>query len=236
MPAPVGRPGRPQRGVSRQRFRAPAPVQAHARPRAGGLGTPPAPAPEQSSEFEELEQTTPTQGFTGYRGRPRFTSPMPLAIAAHGGTMEGYSGEVAEAFDPSIGRSRFPAQSLLVWFDGIIERVRTSALDRVSMALVGEGRLTYQRGRIDATIAGTRPADMIRWGDPPYPQAFREPRYTLRPEFMQDAQTFSGLHTLMRKKGNASSSPVRMRAPRSSRLTFRDTPGSYGQQTEVLNG
>lgn len=64
-------------------------------------------------------------------------------------------------------------------------------------------------------------------------------RYTLRREYMQNAQRFpQGLreHPDSRPPARYSTYPFRMVPTRRTRLSIRNVPGSFGQTTEVLNG
>jgi hypothetical protein len=82
----------------------------------------------------------------------------------------------------------------------------------------------------------TRASDLIRWSDFGVVPGRIGRRYTLRREFMQGAQTFLGIRGYQARRSNASTAPVSMLPPRVSRLTERSLPGSFGKQTEVVNG
>lgn len=227
----------------RQRFGAFGPSQQPGRYRAAGLGGSSEVRPEE--DYGALEETLPLDGFTGYRSRSRFASFSPAPVLAHGGAPMLTSPGIGPGRDPATGRTVFGRLIGLydqTWW--LLERRRTSALDPDSERLTKSGRgvipgqpaLVYHRRNIDADNAGTKPADLIRWDDGgPRPRAWRDPRYTLRREFMQGAQSFMGQHTQLRKLGAMSASPVTMAAPRTSRLSRRAPTGSFGQRTQVLN-
>lgn len=214
------------------RFGAFKPSQQAGRSRAVGLGGEASNMPEE--DLGNLEETLPSQGFAGILGRSRFASFLPPPIIGHGGYVFGKSGQIPEN-DPNEGDTQFGTNASLIDTPGVLDRSRTSDMPASNEGLTRAGLLRYVRRTVDTTNPGLRPPDMIRWGDAPFPRAMRQLRFTLRREFNQGAQNFLGQHTLMRKQGAASTSPVQMRAPRSSRLTNRAATGSYGQQTEVLN-
>jgi hypothetical protein len=213
------------------RFGAFKPSQQPPRSRAPGLGGEAGNLP--AEDLGDLEATTPIQGFTGILGRSRFASFLPPPVLGHNGFVYGGSGAKPEP-DPNTGDSQFDAQAALYDANGVTPYSRTSDMPASNEALTASGLLRYVRRTVDTTNPGTRAPDMVRWGDPPFPRAFRQLRYTLRREFLQGAQNFLGQHTMMLKKGAASTSPVRMGPPRTNRLTSRAATGSYGQQTEVL--
>lgn len=217
-----------------RRFPAFPPSQQPGRSRAPGLGGEAANLP--TDDLGDLEETLPETGFTGILGWSRFQSFLPPPVLGHGGFIMGGSG-VRPPADPNDHDSQFEQQAPLYDAGGMTPfYTRTSDMPANNEGLTASGRLSYIRRKVDTTNAGTKPPDMIRWGDPPFPRAYRQLRFTLRREFMQNAQAFLGQHTRMIKQGRASTSPVRMRAPRTSRLTNRAPTGSFGQQTEVLNG
>ena len=221
---------------SRQRFGAPRRDQHPVRYKAVGVGAEAFDVIPQDDDrvSRHEEEQSPDSGFTGVRSRSRFTSPiMPIEIG-HGDPEGGFSPQGHEPQDPATGRSlfrRFIGFSL----SERSHRQTTSGMGSDDEELVQDGALRYIRRFGDATNAGSRPADMIRWGDAPVPRAMRSYRYTVRDEFEQGAQDFLGQHTVVPKHGNASTSPVRMRAPRLSRLSRRARSGSYGQTTTELN-
>jgi hypothetical protein len=211
------------------------------RSRKGGLGGAPEPlADDESDELHRLESTTPRDGFTGIESQTRFTSPAGQLVIGHGGaqSLARTQGGAPPDQDPGDGRSQFDfpfrfraAQSELP------DRAEYMAsLDNISIGLVARRVIRYFRHRIDSTVPAfqTQDPNAMGWGRAPFPRAIRQPRFTLRPEFMQGAQSFTGEHTLVVKYGKSSTSPVRMIPPRTNRLTRRAAPGSFGQRATVL--
>lgn len=187
---------------------------------------------EESASLYELESTTPEDGFSGILSRSRFVAVTKQAVIGHGGPTAG-QGPQALPQDPGAGRSQFTKYA--VDPQTFVPNVRTSALDRWSEWVEAAGFLKYFRRTVDTTVPGFELQDpnAMGWGKDP-PRAWRSRRYTLRPEFQQGAQNFLGLHTKITKGARMSTSPVRMGPARSSRLTDRAAPGSYGQKTKVL--
>jgi hypothetical protein len=212
------------------------------RNRHGGLGGQPEPiASGDDAATYEIEHTTPSEGFAGILSRTRFTAPVGQIVVGHGSrqAMARTQAGSAPGADPADQLSRFDgsayhfraAQSEL---PGRAEFMTT--LDTLSLRLVALRVLRYFRHRIDSTVPGFQLQDpnAMGWGKGPFPRAIREPRFTLRPEYMQGAQSFRGEHTLVVKGGKSSTSPVRMGPARTNRLTRRASPGSFGQRAEVM--
>ena len=145
----------------------------------------------------------------------------------------------AQAPPDTPSRGADPAEDLSPFDERYVDpltRPRTDAgLGAVDMELTSRGVIDRVRERVTAPITGFVPIGPPRWSDSGPPPANKySKRFTLRPEFAQDAQTFAGLRFSLRRGAHVSTSPVRMLPPRSNRLTVRELPSSYGQTTEVL--
>lgn len=174
-------------------------------------------------------------GFTGIRSRTRFTPPRGQVTTGHGSLQGGAVNAAPLGRDPGEGRTQFDKHATPLSMSERNTRDTTSDLGADDRELT-RGFLSYIRRWVDVPTGGTRIADLPRWSDAgPIPQARRQLRYTLRPEFGQNAQSFLGQHTSFVKKTHYSTSPVRMLPPRSSRLARRDQPASFGAETTVLN-
>ena len=174
-------------------------------------------------------------GFTGVRSRSRFGPVQGQTITGHGERQGGAIRSAPLGRDPAAGRTQFDKHATPLSMSERNTRDTTSDLGADDRELT-RGFLSYIRRWVNVPTGGTRAADLPRWSDAgPVPQARRQLTYTLRREFMQNAQSFLGQHTSFTKKAHYSTSPVRMRPPRSSRLTRRDQPASCGAETTVLN-
>lgn len=184
--------------------------------------------------LQRLEETTPRDGFAGILSRSRFTSPDRPTIVGHGGAQT-FIPSGSDEYDPAAGKSQFRRG---LPNPGTFDEDRSSDLGASQGALVRDGLLRFFRRRVDTTLAGFKAQDpnIMGWGVAPFPRAIRQPRFTLRSEFEQGAQSFSGLHTLIIKGARASTFPQQMGPPRTNRLTRRAAPGSFGQETKVMNG
>jgi len=232
--------------ASYRRFTAPPrPIPAR-RDKASGLGSTDSEEVPQDRGREHLEEP---HAFTGVRSRSRFApEPFPDPFG-HGGATSGIT-PLPTLPEPNLD-TQFEPQPKLVdparLADGALSlRVGSlggngSFLERI-LALVFVRSRTPGGGKPPGPAMGgvgggiTRAADLIRWSDFGVVTGKINRRYTLRREFMQDAQTFLGLRDFQAKRGASSTSPVRMLPPRISRLTSRRLPGSFGQTTEVLEG
>jgi hypothetical protein len=221
------------------RFGAPTAPRHTVRPKATGVGSTRSEviSDDETMDIRFIEETTPVNGFTGILSRSRFRPPPPALRAGHGGVEGRVQPTYGDDYDPASGFTQFPREPEDVDPEDDLEDVRRDRgnLGADDVALAQEGVLQYVRRRVRVPIDGYRPPDPIRWGDPPFPRAKRQLRFTMRREFEQEAQNFLGLHTIVEKHSSASTSPVRMGPPNSSRLTYRDRPSSYGATTEVLN-
>jgi hypothetical protein len=209
---------------------------APARFRAPGLGGQSEPvADAESPELNRLESTTPREGFTGIGSRPRFFAVPRMVSVGHGARQQG-DRPLGALPDPATDKSQFVKEPYATGVETFAPNVRTSNIDAESEPLVASGFLRYFRRRIDATVPGDvlQDPNIMGWGKAPFPRALRQPRFTLRPEFEQGAQSFLGLHTVVVKGARMSTSPARMGAPRTNRLTSRAAPGSFGQTTRVM--
>lgn len=223
-----------------QRFAAPARPIPAPRAKAGGLGSdrseyiPDGDDPQGRGAFPEQPHA-----FTGVRSRSRFApEPKPNAIG-HGAATAGVSPlatlpepNLETQFEPHVptANTELPARA-----------ERMASLGQQDPLLVRIGRLIFHRDRDTggehAPGGGkTKAYDLIRWSDFGVVPGKINRRYTLRPEFSQGAQTFLGARMIQTKRAATSTSPVSMLPPRTSRLTERSLPASFGQTTEVLNG
>lgn len=221
------------------RWQAPARAQRVPRPKATGVGSSRSEviaAEEADNGVRYLEETTPRGGFTGILSRSRFRPPAPPLEAGHGEREGRIRPTYGDERDPAAAHTQFAPDDEEVDSEGMLGRRRDRGnLGADDVFLARRGILRYVRRRVPEPVAGTRIADPIRWGEPPIPRARFNLRYTLRREFEQYAQTFLGMHTRVEKRSSSSTSPVRMGPPRSNRLTYRDSVGSFGETTEVLN-
>jgi hypothetical protein len=188
--------------------------------------------------------------FTGIRSRSRFApEPKPPAVG-HGGATSGIY-PLTTLPEPNLD-SQFDSQAGLVQVPIAYQMPQRAE----RMASLGQNvpflerimALVYVRSRRPGGEDAPGPAmggpgggidrasDLIRWSDFGVVPGKINRRYTLRREFLQDAQAFLGLRRYEAKRGKTSTSPVRMLPPRVSRLTDRRLPGSFGQTTEVLEG
>jgi hypothetical protein len=224
-----------------------APVRAIPAPRdkVTGLGSTDSeqvPADEPGGPVEE------PHAFTGIRSRSRFIAePKPPAIG-HGGPTSGLH-PLPTLPEPNL-ESQFDSQAPLIQVPvpyQLPQRAeRMASLGQSTPFLERIMALVFVRSRREGgenppgpAMGGPgggieRAADLIRWSDFGVVPGKVNRRYTLRKEFLQDAQAFLGLRRYEAKRGATSTSPVRMLPPRISRLTDRRLPGSFGQTTEVL--
>jgi hypothetical protein len=203
------------------------------RPLAPGLGT---------SESEQVPQeVTPQQigraRFTGIVSRSRFMPWYKPAPIGHGtGTpqpvddlpdpnLESQFDFAPRPFPPSLGEGPYRAEF-------------GASLGQAEPHLEEIGAVRHiRRDTPPGPVQGTnRASDLIRWSDFGEVTGRVWRRYTLRREFMQDAQTFAGLRFTVAKGASSSTSPAQMLPPRVSRLTERELPGSFGDTTEVIRG
>ncbi len=228
-----------------RRFGAPERYVPVPRDKASGLG---------STDSEQVPQQagTPVEEpaeFTGIRSRSRFMpEPVPPVIG-HGGATAGGVRPAATLPEPNLDtqfesqaalvqpprRAQMPARAERMASLGqntpLLERIRALVFVR-SRQLGGEKPPGPAIGGVGGGI--TRASDLPRWSDFGVVRGKVNRRYTMRREFMQNAQTFLGLRGAQSKRASASTSPVRMLPPRVSRLTDRRLPGSFGQTTEVV--
>lgn len=187
--------------------------------------------------------------FTGIRSRSRFVGEPHPPVVGHGGATSGAIIPLQDLPEPNLDTQFGPSHILVDPASVVDESARREGTLGVYFGrlLIRLGRLMYVRDRDPGgekppgpAMGGpgggiNRASDLIRWSDFGTVPGKVNRRYTLRPEFMQGAQTFLGLHGVQRPGAKGSTSPVRMLPPRVSRLTDRRLPGSFGQTTEVLN-
>jgi hypothetical protein len=109
-------------------------------------------------------------------------------------------------------------------------------------ASLGEAPLNkfvvYEREQRAQYLQGTRQTPNMHdpTRDGPFRAAIRSLAFTLRKEYLQEAQRFPGAHTYYQAgSAQATGQPGnRMLPPRRSRLTMRPEPRSYGSQTEKI--
>lgn len=215
-----------------RRFGAPARPIAVPRFRHSGLGADENEAlPEsESASIHELQTTLPEGGFWGIISRSRFFALLTPGPVGHG-QAQNAPDTPSQGRDPAAGRSSFD--------DRFIDprtrsRVEASEGD-LDQELVADGAIRRVRERVLAPVTGFQPVGPPRWSDAGPPPANKYNKvYTLREEYMQDAQTFAGLRFTLRRGAHVSTSPARMLPPRNNRLTTRELPSSYGQTTEVM--
>lgn len=222
-----------------QRFRAPAPPVSVTRFRHSGLGSD---ASEQVPATEDpaihaQEIADRDTGFAGLASRSRFVfvpsipqghgsaataTPQPTRGRDPAADMSNFD-DLNDNFPPSLGEGPYRSE-----FD--------ASLGQTGPRLVRDGVLSYIRRSFVERSAGTHAADLPRWSDAgPVPRSIRFVRFTLRREFMQDAQNYLGLRGVAERGAHVSTSPVRMLPPLTSRLTVRDLPRSFGNRTEVVS-
>ena len=220
----------------------PPPAQVYVnRYRHGGLGasvneTVPA---EDVTSVRKLEETIPAGGFTAILSRSRFFRMLTPRPVGHGDA-QAPSDNPSQGPDPADGRSQF--DNMNDNFPGPISDDHAANADRgaqgleaASVQMMARGRLKYVRRRDIVPLSGLVPVGPPRWSDAgPAPRSRMNRRYTLRPEFEQNAQTFSGIRFTVKRGAHVSTSPVRMLPPRTNRLTERDLPRSFGQTTQTL--
>jgi hypothetical protein len=192
------------------------------------------------SDLNRLETTTPQDGFSGIVSRSRFMSPgVPIEVGH--GTQQVAVQPGTDYADPAEGRpgSFHVVQTIVDVARQVNARLRVSGLGVDDRVLEDRGRLQYVRRRDPIYLAGLKAADLPRWTDAgPVPRATVWRRYTMRREFEQDAQTFTGAHTVLlpADKRPGSKARHRMGPPHTNRLTYRDEPASFGSKTKSLNG
>jgi hypothetical protein len=220
-----------------KRFGAPERYIPQPRPKAPGLGSNDSEEIPQDRGRERLEEP---HRFTGIRSRSRFMpEPLPPAL--------GHGHAVAIVPLPTLPepntRTQFESQDAPTQ-PGPIGRMPARAEYMASLGqddgiLVRLGKLLFVRRRDPGAVSPpgggiTRATDLIRWSDFGPIDGRINRRFTLRPEFMQNAQTLLGVRLVQARKSNASTAPVSMLPPRVSRLTDRRLPASFGATTETV--
>jgi hypothetical protein len=230
--------------IDYRRFGAPDRYVPAPRDKVSGLG---------STDNEEIPQADAypleqPHAFTGIKSRSRFMPEDKPPPVGHGGATSGIT-PLPTLPDPNLESQFEPNVPMVDRFypGGHVGRTQGFGVG-VGRFLEAIHGLLYVRRRSEggesapAAIQGgvgggtTYASDPIRWSDFGKVPGKINRRYTLRREFMQDAQTFLGLRHYAEKRAASSTSPVRMLPPRTYRLTTRTLPGSFGQTTEVLEG
>lgn len=183
--------------------------------------------------------------FYGIRSRSRFFALLTPPPIGHGGPSSGVT-PGRSWYDPGRGRSQFDDRFVEPFRKGFSASAVTDpsalldtyqGLGRESIALTKQGAIKFPA----PDYAAIPTAAQVILGPPswyaagPIPPSIRVARRgALRREFMQWAQTFLGRHTTQDHNAPGSTSPVRMAAARTNRLTERRLPASFGATTEVL--
>jgi len=185
------------------------------------------------------------EDFYGIRGRSRFNALLRWTPYGHGGPSSGViPGPMLR--DPNAGDSQFDDRFVEPYTDDLSASSHTSetaiydttpSLGQDDPRLAREGVLRFARPDYGETATAAEPiiGPPSWYAAGPIPASLRASRRgTLRREFMQWAQTFLGRHALQEHTAGVSTSPVRMVAARTNRLTERRLPASFGATTEVL--
>jgi hypothetical protein len=183
--------------------------------------------------------------FYGIRSRSRFFALLTPPPVGHGGPSSGVTpGRTWK--DPGAGRSQFDDRFVEPFRDdlsassvtnttGLLDN--TPSLGQEDVGLARKGVLRFARPDYGAAPVNAQPivGPPSWYAAGPIPVSLRMSRRgTLRREFMQWAQTFLGRHSVQVHTAPGSTSPVRMAAARTNRLTERRLPASFGATTEVL--
>lgn len=190
-------------------------------------------------------QTHANEDFYGIRGRSRFNALLRWTPIGHGGPSSGVTPGPALP-DPNAGDSQFDDRAIEPHRDRLAASSVTNVVAELNMppslgqedpGLARAGVLRFARPDYGAAPVAAQPV----LGPPswyaagPIPVSLRASRRgTLKREFMQWAQTFLGLRDVQPRFAHVSTSPVRMEAARTNRLTERRLPSSFGATTEVL--
>jgi hypothetical protein len=188
-------------------------------------------------------QTHANEDFYGIRSRSRFHSPLYNPPVGHGGPTSGVT-PGPRLPDPGAGRSQFDEREVEPFRRGLsasslreVSPELNPSLGQEDVKLAREGVLRFARPDYGVSNVGAQPiiGPPSWYAAGPIPPSLRVARRgTLRREFMQWAQTFFGRHAVQTHKAPGSTSPVRMAAARTNRLTERRLPASFGSTTEVL--
>jgi len=183
--------------------------------------------------------------FYGIRGRSRFNALLRWTPYGHGGPSSGVVPGPSLP-DPNSGDSQFEEFDAQPYHDGLSASAHSElpgraeympSLGQEDPGLAREGVLRFARPDYGVTATAAEPilGPPSWYAAGPIPVSLRASRRgTLRREFMQWAQSFLGDHGLQEHRATGSTSPVRMAAARTNRLTERRLPASFGATTEVL--
>lgn len=225
------------------------------RARTGGLGsTDNEQIPQTDQEHIRALQETLPEWNSAPRSRSRFAF-VPTYPDGHGYASSGDSRpNPSRGRDPAAGKTSFTPYdnpgSTFGRFPDSRSEIEYRNLYDVSLGQTGPWRVrngivaffrhrhVSPEGRLpDGPGIQSRPTEQIRWSDAgPAPVSTITPRFTLRREFSQDAQRFSGLRNVIGRGAHLSTSPQRMAAPRTNRLTERTLPTSFGATTALVGG
>lgn len=184
--------------------------------------------------------------FYGVVSRSRFNALLRWLPIGHGGPSSGVTpGPVLR--DPAVGRSQFDDRFVEPYRDDLSASSVTNevglydttpSLGQEDVGLAREGVLRFPTPDYGPAPVAAQPilGPPSWYAAGPIPVSLRVPRRSgaLRREFMQWAQTFLGRHSVQGHTAPGSTSPVRMEAARTNRLTERRLPASFGSTTEVL--
>jgi len=190
-------------------------------------------------------QTHANEDFYGIRSRSRFFALLTPPPVGHGGPTSGVT-PGRTWYDPGRGRSQFDERFVEPYRHDLSASsvtVPSALLDTYpglgaeSIKLTREGAMRFPTPDYAATRTAAEPilGPPSWYAAGPIPASLRvNRRGALRREFMQWAQTFLGRHSVQAHTPPGSTSPVRMAAARTNRLTERRLPASFGATTEVL--
>jgi len=191
-------------------------------------------------------QKIANERHTGIRSRSRFFALLTPPPIGHGGPSSGVTPGRTWT-DPGAGRSQFDDRDVEPFRDDLSASSVTNetglydvspSLGAESIQLTREGRMRFPTPDYASADVAAQPilGPPSWYAAGPIPPSLRVARRSgaLRREFMQWAQTFLGRHTVQEHNAPGSTSPVRMEAARTNRLTERRLPASFGATTEVL--
>lgn len=184
--------------------------------------------------------------FTGIRSRSRFFALLTPRPIGHGSAQNVESGRVFN--DPAGGRSQFDQRpvaqpgspaGLQPHTEFPVRTEYDPSLGQDDVALARRGIIDYERNRGPADVGAQVILGPPSWyAAGPIPRSIRRVIYTLRREFMQDAQDFPGIRLVEPHdapgSATARATMVRMAGPYTNRLTDRRLPASFGATTEVI--
>jgi len=190
-------------------------------------------------------QSHANEEFYGIKGRSRFNALLRWTPYGHGGPSSGVTPGPSLP-DPNAGESQFDEFDAQPYRHGLSASAHSElpgraeympSLGQEDVGLAREGVLRFARPDYGETATAAEPilGPPSWYAAGPIPRSLRVTRRgTIRREFMQWAQSFLGARDFQPHAANMSTSPVRMAAARTNRLTERRLPASFGATTEVL--